>query len=146
MDDNGWTTIRAENESNEKVKEIINISGCPFYGAHMIDVYEAAAALAVKNKIVPVKEYGRESDVTHVKLITDEMKSFMCMLYYSVDPDKDLNKLKDKTAVVKNFEQYAQAGLELLYSMCTEKNSIETFKFSIAEIARDNDENNVSAA
>ena len=140
MDDSGWTTIRAENESNEKVKEIINISGCPFYGAHMIDVYEAAAALAVKNKIVPVKEYGRESDVTHVKLITDDMKSFMCMLYYSVDPEKDLNNLKDKAAVVKNFEQYAQAGLELLYSMCIEKNSVESFKYSITGLSSEDEE------
>ena len=122
MESTDWVAIRAEKESQNIVHDIESISTSPLYKSSDIGVYMISAALALKYNMHPIKEYQRETDVTNKNLITEEAQWFMCMLYYTLDPDKNLKKLRDKTAVVKKFEQYAQAGLSRLYEMCKDVN------------------------
>lgn len=128
MESTDWVAIRAEKESQNIVHDIESISNSPLYKASDIGVYMISAALALKYNMHPIKEYQRETDVTNKNLITEEAQWFMCMLFFSTDPDKDLRKLRDKTAVVKNFEQYAQAGLSRLYEMCKDVNCQDELK------------------
>ncbi len=136
MESTDWVAIRAEKESQNIVHDIEAISTSPLYKSSDIGIYMISAALALKHNIKPIREYQRETDVTNKNLITEESKWFMCMLYYSVDKGKDLKKLRDKTAVVKNFEQYAQAGLAQLYEMCKDVNCQDELKRMIDAAAQ----------
>jgi len=131
-----WVAISQEEQSRGIVNQIRReISSSPYYGSTrditMIDVYMAAAALAIQKNIKPTHEYKRETDMTAKNYITDNMQWFMCMLFYHFDPDKDLSKLDDKALIVRTFEQYAQAGLPYLLDMCKSRNSMDEFKRAI---------------
>lgn len=129
-----WRTISISKQSNEAVKRIINdYKYCPFYGSDSIQVLKAAAALAIKNSIVPVTEFKRETDVTHKGSVNEELQAFMCVIQYSVEPKNDLQYLLDRSAVTKTFEQYAQAGLSSLETMCSSMTSMDDFKRMLDE-------------
>jgi hypothetical protein len=131
-----WTSINFEKASGEMVDSIINMPNSPLESCSDIGVYMISAALAVRLGIRPVREFKRESPVTNKNLITEEMQWLMSMIYYILDPEKQLEKLKDRTAVVKNFEQYAQAGLPRLYEMCKDVTCYDELKLFLVDISK----------
>jgi len=131
-----WIGLYFEKASNDMVDNILNLPNSPLESCSDIGVYMISAALAVRKGIYPLREYARESNVTNKNLITEEMQWLMSMIYYALDPDKDLEKLKDRTAVVKNFEQFAQAGLPRLYEMCQDVTCYDELKSYVAEMAK----------
>lgn len=139
MASSDWVAINIEAESNEIVKQIQEISYSPFKGATSIQILMTAAAISLNKDVSLTRTFVRGTDITNKNLITEEQKWFMCMLSYSVDPDRSLNKLEDKTQIVRTFEQYAQTGLPHLLELSRDRNSrdsvLRLIEVSLNEIA-----------
>lgn len=116
-----WITVSIETESNEQLKKIEGIDNYLLANANSIDILMIAASISLRENTPLTRKYGRGADIAHKNLLTSEHKWFMCMLYYFTEGDKDINSLRDRTAVVKNFEQYSQAGLKTLYERFADK-------------------------
>jgi len=117
-----WVAINIEADSNEIVKQIQSIEYSVFKGAPSFQVLMSAAAIALNEGIIPTRDFGRGTDITNKNLIKGDLEWFLCMLSYSVDHDRDLSKLEDRTQIVRTFEKYAQTGLPRLLELCQDRN------------------------
>ena len=130
-----WTDIFFEKSSNEIVDDMLKNPNSPLKGSSIIGVYMISAALAARCGISPLREFKREVNTTNKNLITEEMQWLMSMIYYTLDPEKNLEKLKDKRAVIRTFEQYAQAGLTRLSEMCKDVTCYDELKRYVSQMA-----------
>ncbi len=113
IDENYPQFIRMDKEVKEKYLEpLISQRSSMFFSCEQGDVYFVAAAIGYKNKLH--QKTKKSTDVRTYHGLTNELKLFIRVIALS-ESKYDYKTLENGTAVLKIIEEYANAGMSLLY-------------------------------
>jgi hypothetical protein len=115
-----WPGINISENDREIVNRIRSQPGA-LMNIDMKDLLMLCASLAFKNNTPPfITDEARNSQIVHSTLMNSDAYSdyrqYISLIYFYTVADKSLDRMNDRTAMVKNFIDYSQRGLRMLES------------------------------